>query len=103
MRRRLFVTPYLREQNRRDLAEFNENMEAIRRDRLRTSPRPIAPRRPLTSARRPVGYPDGRPHLVCSICFEPAHLVPGTVRCEGCHAEVRWRVGLAQRGLRVVD
>jgi hypothetical protein len=50
-----------------------------------------------------VGYADGSPHLLCRVCFEPAHLVARTGMCPSCAAEVRWRVSLARQGLKVVS
>jgi hypothetical protein len=105
--RRLFVSPSLRQQNLRDVAEHDRIMRDIQRDRLRTTARPITPARPAPPprapavARRPIGYPDGRPHLVCAVCGQPAH-VDAKHRCEWCAAELAWRVGLLQAGLRFV-
>jgi len=109
--RRLWITPGLRESNLRELAEHEEIMAAIKRDRLRTSPRPIAPGRPAlfpqrrvspAPARRPVAYADGSPATVCQICHGVAH-VNTSWRCETCQAEVRWRVALARQGLRIIS
>jgi hypothetical protein len=110
-------------QQEREIGEHDAAMAAIRRDRERWAlergqPRPSttpparsrvttppAPppttRRVALTARRPVGYADGRPHLVCHVCLEAAHL-DGRGRCERCAAELRWRVALLQAGIRFV-
>jgi hypothetical protein len=66
-----------------------------------SSVRPSPPRRPapVPAVRQPARR---EPSRVCNICLEPALLVPGTLRCAPCAAEVSWRVRLAQQGLRVV-
>ncbi len=97
------------------LAEYDRDMAAIRRDRERAgftrkpihssarTPAPPPPRRVSTPAVvQRVGYADGRPHLVCRICLEPAH-VGRSFTCSRCAAEVGWRVSLARQGLRVVS
>jgi len=99
------------------LAEYDRDMAAIRRDReqaassskipVSPSRRPASPPPPrrvsLAAVVKRVGYADGRPHRVCRICFEPAHLVARTGMCTSCAAEVRWRVSLARQGLKVVS
>ena len=109
--RRLWISPTLKRETDEALHAHYAIMDAIRADRERwarengtVGSRPHAPRPPMpapTATRRRVGYPDGRPHLVCAICFEPAH-VDANYRCETCAAEVAWRVQLAQAGLRFV-
>jgi hypothetical protein len=110
-------------QQQREIAEHDAAMAAIRRDRERwalergqprpsttpparsrvaiLTPPPPTTRRAAVTARRPVGYAAGRPHLICGICLEPAHL-DGKGRCEWCAAELAWRVKLAQSGLRFI-
>jgi hypothetical protein len=79
--------------------------------RVEAPRRPIATARPMPPPRpsvrpvpavRPVPVKITEPRYICFVCHAPSHLVPGTLRCEGCHTEILARVRLAQQGLRVV-
>lgn len=99
----------------RDLAEYDRDMEAIKRAREQGKPPTLSKathgshlpaswrtRPPVTTTRPVLGFRNGAPWRVCHICHEPAHLAAGRLLCAGCQAEVSWRVSLARSGLRVV-
>jgi hypothetical protein len=95
----------LRNDPRRPLALGIYRVEAPARPSSLPSRRPAPPpppRHPFVAAARPVGHRT-EPTRVCLACHEPAFLVGRTLMCERCAAEVRWRISLAQSGLRVVS
>ena len=81
----------------------NRVSESVATPWVRPTPRqaPVTPAllRPEPGRKGPAR---SEPSRVCLVCLTPAFLVVGTLRCQACDAEIRWRVSLARQGLRVV-
>lgn len=88
-------------------SKFTTGGESVGTSWVRPSPRQVprpTVRPPLSKAAHGQHLPPARsePTRVCLICLTPAFLVVGTLRCQACASEIRWRVSLARQGLRVI-